>query len=137
MSDHVLISNIKVMNLNCEGIPCEALLEEGPMYRALLEKDMKIYDDYRNNYIKFCPDMEKFVIGSEEYERLVRSVANRFYFIKNRPIVLSMDDAIMDGQHRLSSLLFLYGKELVLRFRVEKMIYEHPNHYVESRLRTH
>lgn len=94
---------------------------------------MTYYESYRSTLIQFEPFQDRFVIGADEYLKLVDSIKRGFRFSADCPIVLSTDDHIMDGQHRLSAALHVYGSETVVTFVTRRVVPIEGNRFVVSR----
>lgn len=132
MRTRVRISDLKVSNLNADGVWTIGSILDGPMYRSLAEGDMRHYDDYRRRLTTFYPFQDQFVIRSDQYLALVDSIRREFRFFSDCPIVLSIDDQILDGQHRLSTILHLQGADTVLRVARERVVPIAGNRFVIS-----
>lgn len=132
MRTWVRLSDLKVSNLNAEGVWAIGSILDGPMYRSLSNGDIGYYDEYRSILTTFCPFQDQFVIRGDQYLNLVDSIRRGFQFLPDCPMVLSVDNQILDGQHRLSAVLHIHGADTVLRFVEERVVPIPGNRFVVS-----
>ena len=66
-------------------------------------------DEQYQNYCKINSEVSPFDMSKERFDKLIQSI-KKSYDARKMPVV-NKDNVIMDGQHRTSVLLYLYGED--------------------------
>ena len=96
--DQINISDIKLLRYKSEPVK----LEESERYKAMLDKNYKMYSPFKSNLIQESPE--------ERVEKILKSINKNGYGFNNKYAIFYNDEPyIRDGQHRISAIKYLYG----------------------------
>jgi len=105
MTHTVCLGNVKVIVRGVGNVPIQA----SPYYISLKNHDEKVHEAYVGT---------NHEVYWRKFKDTYKSIRDQgFQFGQQFPIRLDDHDVVLDGHHRVSILLLLYGSDLVLHVR--------------------
>lgn len=83
-------------------------LTDMPAYKALQKGDMNIYRDWISKYAQNKIDED---LAVKKFAKTFENIKQNGYKLEDGTILLTADDAVVDGHHRCCCLLHLFGGE--------------------------
>lgn len=110
------LSEVRVMVYQRDGTCPSLPLDHSPYYQTLVDGHVKVWRYYKLNILpRWSPGSSLMERSYRQFKKLARSI-RRDGFDPSPPRVTFDEDGVtaLDGQHRLSILLWLYGPNLML-----------------------
>lgn len=109
----VKLKDLQISLIQPDGTFVYFPLKESPYYKSLLKLDHGIFDKYRDQLALWFykkPITSKEEITYAEFLKLHNDIRDNGFKIMEPKIRIEDNVRVLDGQHRLSILLYLYGE---------------------------
>jgi hypothetical protein len=105
------ISNLKAIVYTPEGERLSPI-KDTPIYRSLVQNSPEIYYRYKDVILRFHPDNSN---KWETFQELRRSIEQSGFEDNKLIIIKGPERRIMDGQHRVAILTYLFGEQFKVK----------------------
>jgi hypothetical protein len=95
-------------------------IHQSPIYLSLFD-DFVSHDFYMNKLVETFPDVPN-VVSTEQYKELARSILESGFTPLTEPRVNIDENRVIDGHHRVSILLRMFGPDKKLVFKNNHLI---------------